>query len=245
MKILLLDIETSPNQAFVWGLWNQNVGLSQLIDSSETLCWSAKWYGTDEVIFDSINQSSRRRMVRRIHRLIDASDIVVHYNGSRFDLPTLNKEFLLHDLEPPAPIKQIDLLKVVRKQFRFPSNKLDYVAQALKLGNKNPTTFRLWVDCMRGDQEAWKTMQEYNIHDVLLLEKLYDRLKPWIKHPINHSVVNAALVCPNCGSQEYRKRGFAFTATCKYQRYQCKGCGSWFRATTSIAPKAGEKFAQL
>lgn len=247
MKILLLDIETSPNSAYVWGLWDQNVGLSQLIDSSETLCWSAKWYGSDEVLFQGINRTSRTRMVRAIHSLINRADIIVHYNGSRFDLPTLNKEFLLYGLPPPAPVKQIDLLRVVKKQFRFPSNKLDYVAQALKLGSKQPTTFKLWVNCMNGDAEAWEVMEEYNKQDVLLLERLYERLKPWIKHPINRSLdpANDGLVCPACGSDKYQKRGFYFTASCKYQRYCCKDCSAWFRDTKSIAPRSGEKFVQL
>ena len=243
MKVLLLDIETSPNSAFVWGLWDQNVGLSQLIESSETLCWSAKWYGSDEIMFDSIHQSNRKRMVKRIHRLIDTADVVIHYNGSRFDLPTLNKEFLLHDLFPPAPARSIDLLRVVKKQFRFPSNKLDYVTQALKIGSKSPTTFKLWVDCMNGVETAWQAMEEYNKQDVLLLEKLYERLQPWIKHPVSHSVSGAGLVCPNCGGGHYHKRGFAYTAASKYQRYNCKSCGAWFRGTKSEAPK--EKFIQL
>jgi len=34
MQILLLDIETAPNTAHVWGLWNQNVSLNQLMESS-------------------------------------------------------------------------------------------------------------------------------------------------------------------------------------------------------------------
>ena len=37
MKILLLDTETSPNTAFVWGLFNENIPLARLIDTSEVL----------------------------------------------------------------------------------------------------------------------------------------------------------------------------------------------------------------
>jgi chromosome partitioning protein len=33
LKVLLLDIETSPNLAHVWGIWQQNVGLSQLLET--------------------------------------------------------------------------------------------------------------------------------------------------------------------------------------------------------------------
>ena len=185
MKILLLDIESSPNVAHVWGIWQQNVGLNQLMESSYVLCWAAKWLGEDEVMFDSVHVSKPKKMLRRIHDLISEADAVIHYNGTKFDMPTLNKEFLLHEMNPPAPYKQIDLLKQVRSQFRFPSNKLDYVAQRLGLGSKTAHEgHELWVKCMANDKDAWKRMEEYNVQDVVLLEKLYNRLLPWIKnHP--------------------------------------------------------------
>ena len=113
MKILLLDIETSPNVAHVWGIWQQNVGLSQLLESSYTMCYSAKWLGEKDVYFDSVHQSSSKSMLEGIHGLLEDADAVCHYNGTKFDMPTLNKEFLLHKMTPPPPMKQIDLLRVV------------------------------------------------------------------------------------------------------------------------------------
>jgi len=128
LKILLLDIETAPNVAHVWGMWQQNVGLPQLIDSGYVLCWAAKWLGDSDVMFGSVVKDGPKRMLKRIHKLLGESDAVIHYNGTKFDIPTLNKEFLLHGIEPPAPYQQIDLLRTARSKFRFASNKLDYVA---------------------------------------------------------------------------------------------------------------------
>jgi len=183
LKILLLDIESSPNVAHVWGIWQQNVGINQLMESSYVLCWAAKWLGEDEIMFDSVHVSKPKKMLKRIHDLISESDAVIHYNGTKFDMPTLNKEFLLHEMNPPAPYKQIDLLRQVRSQFRFPSNKLDYVAQRLGLGSKTAHEgHELWVKCMNKDKDAWFRMEEYNKQDVILLEKLYHRLLPWIKN---------------------------------------------------------------
>ena len=170
MKILLLDIETSPNTAHVWGLWQQNVSINQLMESSYVLCYAAKWLNSDEMLFDSVQQSKPKAMLKGIHGLLNEADAVVHYNGTKFDIPTLNKEFLLHRYAPPSPYKQIDLLRVVRSQFRFPSNKLDYVAQRLGLGQKHAHEgHELWVKCMNGDKDAWKRMADYNIQDVILL----------------------------------------------------------------------------
>jgi DNA polymerase elongation subunit (family B) len=230
MKILLLDIETAPNLVHVWGLYDQNVAINQIQAAGYVLCWAAKWYGDKEVQFDSVHQSKPLRMLKRIHKLVDQADVVVHYNGTKFDMPTLNKEFVLHKLDPPAPYRQVDLLRTARSQFRFPSNKLDYVAQALGLGNKvKHPGHSLWVQCMAKDPEAWEMMETYNKQDVALLEKVYDRLLPWIKNHPNHGVYDepGIPVCPNCGHHHLQRRGFARTVANKYARYQCMNCGTW------------------
>lgn len=235
MKILLLDIESSPNTAHVWGLWQQNVSINQLMESSYVLCYAAKWYGEKEVIFDSVHKSRPKTMLKGIHGLLNDADAVVHYNGTKFDIPTLNKEFLLHSFNPPSPYKQIDLLRVVRSNFRFPSNKLDYVAQRLNLGKKHEHEgHELWVKCMNGDKDAWKRMEKYNIQDVVLLENLYGHLLPWIKSHPNHNLFSDGHVCPNCSSSSLQRRGTAISATGTYQRYQCRSCGTWSQSTKSI-----------
>lgn len=202
------------------------------MESSYVLCWSAKWYGEDEVMFSGVNTVKPKSMLNRIHKLLNDADAVIHYNGTKFDIPTLNKEFLLYDMTPPAPYKQIDLLRVARGQFRFPSNKLDYVAQALDLGKKTKHIgHELWIKCMAKDKEAWLMMEEYNRNDVILLEKVYDRLKPWIKNHVNHGVYESGLCCTNCASINYKRSGWAYTTAHKYQRYCCKDCGTWFKAS--------------
>lgn len=237
MKILLLDVETSPNTAHVWGLYKQNISISQLQESSYILCWAAKWLDEKEVYFDSIMKSSHKKMLSGVHKLLEEADAVIHYNGTKFDIPTLNKEFLKSGMFPPASYKQIDLLKTTRQQFRFPSNKLDYVADSLGLGKKHKHEgHELWVKCMVKDKEAWETMESYNKQDVLLLEKVYYKLLPWIKNYPNKNLYKDGgnTNCITCGSSALKKRGFAFTSKLKYQRYQCKDCGTWMRGTTSV-----------
>ena len=228
MKILFLDIETSPNTAHVWGLWNQNIGLSQLRESSRVMCWAAKWMGEDEINFDSEFQSSHKSMIKKVHKLLEKADAVCHYNGTKFDIPTLQKEFLKHGLTPPAPFKQIDLLKTARNQFRFPSNKLDYVAGVLKLGKKvKHEGHDMWLKCMAKDPEAWATMEEYNKNDVVLLEQVYEVFKPWIRNHPNMSHFTGEAVCPVCGSNHNQTRGTRVSASGKHVRYQCQDCGKW------------------
>ena len=205
------------------------------MESSYVLCYAAKWLGEEDIYFDSVHQSKPKPMLKGIHGLLDEADAVIHYNGTKFDIPTLNKEFLLSKLLPPSPYKQIDLLRVVRGNFRFPSNKLDYVAQRLGLGKKHAHEGHdLWVKCMNGDKDAWKRMEDYNIQDVVLLESLYNELLPWVKNPPNQNLYQDTTGCPTCGSSNLQKRGTAISTTGSYQRYQCKSCGSWSQGTKSI-----------
>lgn len=232
MRILAIDIETQPNLAYVWGLWDQNVGLNQIVESGQMMCWVAKWIGEPKIEFRSTHHDGQQKMILRAWHLLDEADVVMHYNGKRFDVPWLNREFMRLSLDPPSPFKQIDLLQVARREFQFPSNKLAYVAKALGLDGKvEHSGFDLWVKCMADDRAAWKQMREYNIRDVTLLEELYERLRPWIRSHPSHGAFSGTDVCPACGSGNLVHRGFAFLKTGRYQRYQCGDCSRWSRST--------------
>lgn len=229
MKILFPDIETAPNTAYVWGLFKENIPLQRLVNSGYVLCWAAKWLGEPDIMFSSRQNGNHYEMLKSIHGLLDEAEVVVHYNGTKFDIPTLNKEFILHDLPPPSPYKQIDLLGVARRQFRFTSNKLEHVAEALQITKKvKHRGFELWIDCMRDDPEAWIQMADYNIGDVTTLEELYYKLRPWIPNHPNVALYDGGL-CPVCGHDKIHHRGEYVTQAAVYERFQCQGCGKWLR----------------
>jgi len=236
MRILLLDIETSPNKVYVWGLWNQNVSINQIEEAGETLCWAAKWVGQKEMMFASIPKDGKRSMLQQIYELLSHADAVIHYNGKNFDIPTLNQEFMVYGWPPPAPFLQIDLLHVARSKFRLTSNKLDYVLGYLGIGHKvQHKGMSLWTGCMAGDLQAWKVMERYNKGDVTKLEKVYKAFLPWISNHPNYGLFIDATrpVCPNCGSNRVVKRGLYYTQTLVYQRYRCNKCGSWSKSRYS------------
>lgn len=65
MKILLIDIETSPILAHVWKLWGeQHIGLSQMIESTEMLSFAAKFLGDKRTQFYSTFHDTREGMVQ-------------------------------------------------------------------------------------------------------------------------------------------------------------------------------------
>ena len=190
-------------------------------------------------MFSSVQQGEAK-MVKRIYALLEEADAVVHYNGKKFDIPKLNAEFIKFGFSPPATYKQIDLLSVARGQFRFASNKLDFVAQHLGLGAKvQHKGMDLWAECIDGDPLAWKQMERYNKQDVRLLPKLYKKLLPWIVNHPNYALYLDTVrpVCMNCGSSHLQKRGTAKTPTQVYQRYQCNSCGKWMRGKDMLLDK--------
>lgn len=241
MKTLILDTETSPNTAYVWGLFKQNVAISQLRETSRLLCACAKWHGKGKVHRISewdAPPESREDFISTIWGLLDEADCVVTYNGIKFDTPVMNREFMMYGLPPPSPYFELDVYQTIKRRFRFASGKLDHVVQQLGLGKKKDTGgFQLWVDVMEGCPKAQKKMLSYCANDVVILEQLYDTILPWIKNHPNHGIIDPSVEgashCPNCGGTHLEKRGFCYTKVNKYQRHVCKTCGTWSRERLS------------
>lgn len=238
MKILLLDIETAPHVAYVWGLYPDGISPDQLKEAGYILCWSAKWLDENPVRAYSMQAEG---MLKEIHKLLDEADVVVTYNGKRFDIPTLNGAFISAGMKPPSGYKQVDLYQTVKRNFRFPSNKLDYVVKHFKLGaKKKHRGMPMWIDCMRGDLDAMAEMLEYNMEDVRITEALYKKLLPWItNHPNQGLYADNPDACPNCGGIHLTRRGYAYTAMGKFHRYRCKDCGTWSRSRKGVGVKNG------
>lgn len=242
IKILHLDIETAPSLAHVWGIWQQNVALNQLIVPGYLLSWAAKWDGEREVHFMRVRHEdgivvpeSRRAMLRGIHDLLCQADAVVTYNGASFDLPTLNSEFAQEGMTPPPTVPNIDLMLAVKKRFRFPSYKLAYVSKALGVGSKvKHEGHALWVACMNEDPRAWERMARYNKGDVRLQERLYQRILGWIPNHPNRALwarEGTRPMCPNCGGKRLRSDGLRRTTAQVYRRFVCLDCGARCRGT--------------
>jgi len=239
MKILFLDLETSPNLAYVWGLWNQNIAITQIESSTEVICWGARWLGQEKVMFKSVHHHGKKAMLDELHRLMDEADVLIGWNSAAFDSKHIKREFVENGYLPPSPWIELDLMRTVKGQFKFPSNKLDYVAQKLGVGAKvQHSGFQLWLDCMAGDAKAWRNMKEYQIQVVYLLIDLYYILLTWIK---NHPHIGASQgnpeACKNCGSSDLMKYGYRYTATGKYQRLFCRGCGFSLRGALVTSGK--------
>lgn len=228
-RILYLDIETELHTSQHFGMWNVNINPSLIVKAGEMMCFSAKFQDGPNMFFSKWDVG-QKDMVAQAHRLLSEADYVVHYYGSKFDIPHLNTEFLKAGLTPPAPFKQVDLKFTMSKNFMFPSNKLQYVSTALGYDGKHKTDIDLWVDTMAGDPKAQKKMEKYNRQDVELLEELYHRLLPWVSGLPNRNLYDGQ-GCVACGSANVHRSGTYKTALSTFDRYLCTDCGKWMRAS--------------
>jgi len=228
-KILVLDIETKPATAYVWRAYDENIGYEQVLDPGGMICFAAKFVGKPEVYFYSEWTHSRYEMVKAAHDLLSEADAVVTYNGDKFDIPKLHGEFILTGLTAPAPVTSIDVIKTIRK-FGFLMNRLAYIGPLLKVGSKvKHEGFELWAKVIQGDDRARNKMRKYNEQDVVLLEKLYLKILPFIR---NHPHLGTSKhECGACGKNNTHSRGYRRTKHYKIQRIQCQDCGSWSDGT--------------
>jgi hypothetical protein len=238
LKILLLDIETSPNLGWVWGKYQQDI--IRFNKEWFILCFAAKWLNDSKIITKRLpdynlykkDSDNDRELIKDLWKLLDEADVVVAHNGDEFDIKKVNARIVFHGLPPTSPFKTVDTLKMARRYFGFTSNKLEDLVKSLALGVEKMNTggFDLWLKCLAGDPSAWNRMTLYNKRDVELLELIYRKLQPWDAYQPNQSVYAGKPICSRCGSNRVQSRGQYVSKTLIYNRFCCSDCGGWMRA---------------
>ncbi len=232
-RILVLDIETLPMEVLVWGLYEQRIPAENTIKNWSILCWQAKWlydskfYGRYVTGKQAINREDKS-ILFELHDLLNEADIIIAFNGKRFDLRKIKTRFILNDLKPTSPYKVLDPIITARQQFSFSSNSLDALAKQLDVQRKSHTEYKLWYDsAVYGDEKSIKYLFNYCRQDVLVLEDVYTKLRPWMNHiNLGLYVETDELICPACMNRNLELKGFYYTNVNKYQAFQCKKCGA-------------------
>lgn len=249
-KILFFDLETSPILAYTWGLYNQNINHDFIIRDWFLLTWSAKWFMDKKIMHDSLTseeaiKGNDKRITKSLWALIDEADIIVAHNLRDFDEKKMNQRFIINGLNPPSPYQTFDTLQHARRNFKFSSNKLDYINNVLGISRKIHTDYTLWLRCLRGEKKAFKEMQDYNDQDVICLEELYLYMRPWMKSHPNIGVFMDRYegVCAICGSSKVNAIGKEYkTMVGSFSLYKCSHCGGYSRGRTSNIDKDVKKW---
>lgn len=234
-RIICFDTETAPEIVATFSLYPDSISHNSIIQDwfMITACW--KVLGEDKVHSVSIKKPTKdKEVVKKLRDVLAGADIIVAHNGKKFDVKKLNARLIFYGLEPLPTIPIVDTLLEVKKVAQFTSHRLDYLGKHLLGHGKLPTSEGLWMRALKGDKEAVHEMTEYCKIDVVRLEELYLKLRPYIKNHPHTGVIDKGEKsdCPKCGSIHIQKRGIAVTATgTRYQRLQCQGCGGYHQGT--------------
>lgn len=238
-KTLVLDIETSPLLVYVWGLREQNVTIKQIFEDWKILAWSAKWLGDSKApkYYDlrSNPSGSDLPILKPLWKLLDEADIIITQNGKEFDSKKINARFMLNGMKPPRPYTHLDTYQIVRKVAAFTSNSLEYLTAKFckkhrKLSHSKFGGWSLWIECLKGNREAWAEMRRYNVADVLSTEELYLNIRAWAPDsmPKIFSMTSTSRECGTCGYVGQMLAGKPRRAKRhSYVQHSCPKCGAW------------------
>lgn len=245
-RILFIDIETKPLLLWGWDLRDQNFSLEQIEEDWCILSIAAKWSDCTEVmqwdLRNGINDTNEKRAIKKAWLLFDEADIVIGQNSKAFDVKKLNDKFLKYGLGKPSDYRQEDTYMMSKQHFSPTSHKLEYRSKNLnkkykKMSHSKYPGLSLWLECIRGNQDAWKEMALYNTFDVLATEEYYEILKPWASK-INLNVFDDEEVfrC-DCGSTNLRNKGYNYSNVAQFRRYKCNDCGKPITSKINLLTK--------
>lgn len=197
LKVGYLDIETSSLEA----------------DIGFMLSWAIKDRG-GAVHLDCIDKNAifsyqfDKNLVKTLLTKLEEYDIIVTYYGTVFDIPFINSRALYYGLEPVTNYyTQItykenkkgdvvqkekivpkfyhwDLYYTVRNKLALSRSSLENVTQFFDIDGKTKLDKKILLKARYGDEESLKYILHHNKQDVIILERLHNRLlklQKWTK----------------------------------------------------------------
>jgi hypothetical protein len=246
-RVGILDCETLPAETLTFGLYDQNIGIEQVISDICLLSWSGKFLNEIEVYSDTLTSieapiKDTRRIVKSCWDFMSNCDVIIGHNLIAFDGKLMNTFFLKYNL-PPLKYVAVDTLLIARNNFRFSSNKLSFINRQLNIRDKICNEgFALWRKCLQGDPISLDIIKKYNIGDVFSTEELFYRIRPYVKN-FNIALYNdiEEYQCPVCGSQDLKSDGFYYTPAGKFESLRCQSCKCISRKKQNLLYKDKKK----
>ncbi len=237
-RIVYFDIETSPNEVLSWRIGrNLTLTMDNIIKERQIICACWKYKGDPTVYsVDWGRAMSDVKVVKKLIKVIGESEVAIAHNGDGFDLKWLKGRAMMLHLPPISNISSIDTYKLSANNFNLNCHKLDYLSKIATGKGKLHTEYQLWKDVIKGKQRALKRMVTYCKRDVVLLEKVYEYILPYVDNlPVHFGIIEGGdkFACPKCGTYDFIKYGKYHTAANSYQKYRCAG-GHVFRSRTCI-----------
>ena len=217
-KILIFDIESSNLKG----------------DFGVCLCVGFKWYGQKQVHIISISDyrawlsdpSNDKGVVRDFAKVFEQAEIVVGYYSKGFDVKFLNARLMTYGFNCLPPVPHVDLYFAAKRSFALSRKSMANVGYHLRVPDKKtPLEGREWVKASTGNLNALKGVIRHCKADIIVTEKLYEKMRPLIRQ---HPPVTKDEACDTCGHTNFTKPVIYLANTKKNKyRMRCKVCNSW------------------
>lgn len=159
-------------------------------DRGIILTWALKEKDSDEIFTGKIRKRELytgvldKRIVKDLVKKMQEFSILVGYYSTRFDVPFVRTRALINGLDFPPYGKpyHFDLYYTVRNKFALSRNSLAKAVEMLvRDDEKTHCSAETWSKAKYGDPRALKEILEYNVHDVIITEKLHNKIAPFAK----------------------------------------------------------------
>lgn len=233
IKRLYFDIEVSPNIVRTWNVgYKQQIDYNNIIRERAVICVAWNWEG--ETVIHSLQwdtKMSDKKLLEEFIKVANQADELIAHNGDKFDIKWLRTRCIIHGIPMFPTYTSLDTLTKARSNFRFNSNRLDYIGQILNVGRKLKTESGLWSKVQDNDREALDRMVKYCKNDIKVLKAVYKKMSPYIINKVHHGVLQGKTKCscPECGSKKvhFEKKRTTTTGIDRFQM-QCDKCYKYY-----------------
>lgn len=242
-------VENNKPRIFVWDLEfhaTQTRWFGLKIYPGYIICFCCKELGKSKMTTLSMlthpgkDPTDDRKLVRAIGNHLRQADLHIFHYGSSCDYKFIQTQLMKYGFPPlPHPPMMVDTCKVAQTKLGLKSNSLKTLAEFFKLPiQKMPMTEEEWYKAFAGDKRLLKKTERRCRSDVLITEKIYEKLRPLMtNHPDMSRLIGKTKGCPACSSLFRRANGLRASSKTTYRRVVCLNCGYWDQEVV----KRGEK----
>ena len=242
-KRLFYDLETSMLVTWCWRTGKQFVGANQILEHNKIISAHWKWEGEDKVhhIDWGLNKQCDKKIVETLIKEFDKADEIVAHNGDRFDIKWVKSRAIYHGLEMRSNYRSIDTLKLAKSNLNLPSYSLKELCKYYGLPQKiDAGGIETWQKIQfEKDQEALDHLLFYGDGDIISLEAVFQKLRPYVKLKSNYATLygNENFFCPECSALPYWNKTYTTLAGTLKHYMKCKRCNTTFNINNSSYQK--------
>ena len=174
-RIGVFDIETA------WGF---------RADSGYLICYVLKELNKNKIYYAHITKKNINEYLKKnipidknvceaLSKHLKNFDVLITYNGTRFDIPYSRTRLLKHGIEFPkyGYVKHIDLYYTVKYKLKLGRSSLESACRLFNIPGKNHCEYDIWQKAGLGDTQAIAYIVDHCKRDVVeCTEPLYHKI---------------------------------------------------------------------